>query len=269
MTIIETGSATESPSETNRGRRRLLMFLKISTVLLLVGALIGTAYTELSTSFPGGPSREAVLRAEAVYLALVAVPSIWLLILAIRPVTRANGSRGPSASGIVIGAVCLALGLLFIGPPLLLASTGEIRDAIMRTQQPTAAETAYTPAELAAAADSFVADAAAEVGATAYSRPGLTTDEESCRVSNLDPGVSYRSTGYLFTTSADEEDILSTLAATWESDGYTTESYPRGPDIERPFVRAVGGIMTTAEATIVGADDYNLVISFETVCVVE
>lgn len=269
MTIIETGSATESPSEDDRGRRRLLVFLKISSLVLLVVALIGTAYTELSTSFPGGPSQGGVLRAEAFYLALVAVPAIWLLILDSLPSTRPNGGRGPSISGAVIGLTCLALGLFFIGPFLFRATSGEIRSAIARSQPPTAAETAYTPEELEAAAEEFVADAAALVGATAVSRPGLATFGDSCRISNLDPGMSFRSTGYLFSTAVGEEDILSTLAATWEAAGYTTESYRRGPDIERPVVRAVGGIMTTADATIVGADDYNLVITFETVCVVE
>jgi hypothetical protein len=277
----EPAPAPDSTSdETARAvRSHIVTWNTLAFVALLGGAVGMFAAVLAANDFDIG--RSELLWISVTLFIIVTAPPIRLLVLGSRH-RRLESTRSIATSATVWGIICLFFGLLAVGPTLVTTATAEIRDAIARTRPLTAAETAYSPADLADEYQHLVDSAAAAGGGVPKVGSEPRFRDNLCELGNLDYGRSLSGTNYYLTAlSADE--ALDAIEALWTEDGYDTQRYAEGEypitdyedpdylDHDDPMVIIDGGPFTWASAYVYDGYDaegfLRLYVDYETICV--
>ena len=234
--------------------------LTLAVVIALPVALLVTFLTYLSTAFSGAPDSAAQAVQYGFALAIVAVPSVALIVWA--AVTPTTTSRRVVAVG--IGGVCTVIAIAASGLPMVSAIQQSLETERLRALPVSAAESRYSPEEVRQLAAEFVAESTSTLDRPHAVRPEGSLSND-CQLGNLDKGTLLASLGGdLFFTFDSREDALAAIADEWQAMGLEVEP---GGDV----VRAAGGDwLESAEAQRVpDAVDYNLVIDYESICVAD
>jgi hypothetical protein len=285
----EPAPAPDSTSdETARAvRSHIVTWNTLAFVALLGGAVGMFAAVLAANDFDIG--RSELLWISVTLFIIVTAPPIRLLVLGSRH-RRLESTRSIATSATVWGIICLFFGLLAVGPTLVTTATAEIRDAIARTRPLTAAETAYSPADLADEYRTLVDDAAAAGGGVPMGSDPIA-DDNLCELGNLDLGRSLKGIEF-YLTDVPVDTALDAIEKLWQENGYTTQRfaeneymessfvdgefaadsvdpYPIGRDY--PLVVADGGPFTWASAYVYDGYDaegfLRLYVDYETICV--
>lgn len=247
-----------------RARPLSLRVLVWASPLAGVVALATAGMTAISTQFPGGPSSTEIVYQLIFAVVVFAVPALWLLVAGLRARRHPGGGALPVV-GIVVAALCLVVGGVSSAPALSQAISDEVTTARLRSNAPTAAETAYTPRELKAEAETVLAESVASVGAEVPTGEELSFYTDACVTSNLERGTAY--SAVVSVSTAIDRDVWRAVITQWERMGFTIESSMTARNaVDLPYVRATGGIMQSLSFTEIASGD-GLVLSFDTRCV--
>jgi hypothetical protein len=284
-TTAEMFAATDADFELDPAARMIRAQIRtlkaVSFIALVVGSIGMLAAVIAEDSFDIG--RNDLLLISIALFIIVTVPPTVLLVLGRRH-KRREATRGSAISATVAGVICLLLGLITVGPTLVGTATAEIRDAIARTRPVTAAETAYSPADLAVEYQELVDTAAAAGGGVPKAGSDPLVRDHLCQLGNLDNGRSLSGTNF-YLTALSADDALDAIEAAWNETGYSTQRYAEGEypvddyedpdylDHDDPMVTTEGGPFTWASAYVFDGYDaegqLRLYVDYETICVAE
>jgi hypothetical protein len=254
--------ATEEP--TNNKVRLANRLTWISPVAGILSALL-TGMIYLHANFQGTPN-SALIVAYGFAVALFAVPAIWLLWTIYRHGAQVSGVPGLRSMGTILAIVCLLFGSLISGQALVRVIADEIGYAVLRSTDPTPAETAYTPQELETAARDLVDESLSVLGDDAAFQGGDILESGGCWTSNSASGTYFVGLTRRETAVADNSSPTA-VAATWEEMGLTITSSPGELNsLGQATVSATSDFLD-GDIHYTVAEDGSVKLTLETICV--
>jgi hypothetical protein len=262
--LAETRPVAPTTDESTNNKVRLANRLTwISPVAGILSALLtGTIY--LLANFGGTPN-SALIVAYGFAAALFAIPAIWLLWTVYRHGAQVSGVPGLRSMGTILAIACLLFGGLISGQALVRVVADEIGYAVLRSTDPTPAETAYTPQELETAARDLVDESLSVLGDDAF-QGGDILEPGGCWTSNSASGTYFAGIIRREAAVADTSS-LTAVAARWEEMGLTITSSPGE-------LNSLGQVTVSASSDFLDGDIYYTVtddgsvkLTLETICV--
>jgi hypothetical protein len=248
------------PPASRRSRAGGTLLTVFAPLATMFGLLLTFATMLSSLNVSVGPDQVA---GYAWALGFELIPALGLIAIAAAG-RRFSGVRRYVAG--LFGALCVAAGLSFTGPMFVSAVTATVHNDQLRQQPVAPAATQYSVADLRALSTAFLADSTSTLD---RSHPVVPTTPQTmpCTLGNLDEGTTLSPLGpQQYWTFDNEEAALAAVAARWETAGYDVAVDDhclgiRGNDDDW---------LASAEARwIDSAVDYNLEISYETICLAQ
>lgn len=228
-------------------------------------ALVITVAVYLNNDLLDEPSSWALVAGYASAVVVCAAPALRLLWVGIR-------SRPPATSGelwyegALVAVLCLILGGFGSAPPFVRAFAEETHRTMLRTHEPTAAETSHTPDELRVAVDAVVADSVAVLTEDVVPIDDAVIVAGECVTSNLAEGTTFTVAASV-DSALSEADFRALVSEQWTQMGYTvTTSATSTTPVGQASVEAYGGIVD--RMTYVVAEPGRMFLDVETTCVV-
>jgi hypothetical protein len=253
--------ATEEPA--NNKVRLANRLTWISPVAGILSALL-TGMIYLLANFGGTPN-SALIVAYGFAVALFAAPAMWLLWTIYRHGAQVSGVHGLRSMGTILAIVCLLFGGLISGQALVRVIADEIGYAVLRSTDPTSAETAYTPQELETAARDLVDESLSVLGADAFGG-GDILESGGCWTSNSASGTYFAGIIRREAAVADTSS-LTAVAARWEEMGLIITSSPGELNSLGQAAVSAKSDLLDGDVQYTVAEDGSVKLTLETICV--
>lgn len=239
--------------------------LIVAAPILLVVSVLWAFFTWIGRSYSAGAGLQEWVTISVITVALAVGPGVMLLVIGL--IRRSTG-RPRSLAPLVVGALCAGLGLVTAVPMAVTAIAEQGRVSELQSTPLTAEETNWTPDELAALVDEFLADSTGTLTDVKAAPQQAGLYHQSCVLGNLSVGTSLAGVEE-YLTSDDAETALSAIRAQWEAAGFVVhddnqvDDHPAIRTDDRDFVQ------DAAAYWVPGREDYNIAIEISTRCVVD